>query len=79
MKTRPRKLVLARTYGNEAAWSMWKLDGQQALVRINTGIGEVMDDGRKREMAGEDVWQHGRQTVGRQGAAKRVMRFKMFM
>lgn len=34
MKTRPRKLVFARTYGNEAAWSTWKL-----LLVSHTTIG----------------------------------------
>ena len=26
MKTRPWKLVFERTYGREAAWSIWKLE-----------------------------------------------------
>lgn len=41
MKTRPLKLVLARTYGNEAAWSMWKLVRGQYTLFDRSGQGQV--------------------------------------
>ena len=28
MNTLPRKFVFARTYGKDAAWSMWKLEDE---------------------------------------------------
>ena len=55
MKTRPLKLVLARTYGSDAAWSTWKLYGSSCQPNtpvISSAYLFLHDQGRGDEREG---------------------------